>query len=203
MKKLIFVSLMVLLAVSVSFSQFGIKGGVNLGTVSGDDKSRYGVDPTSKLGITAGVSYRLGLIAGFAIQPEVLYMQKGTIYDNPFHKATMTFNYIEIPVLVKFSPLPLPVVSPYIEGGVSYGILVSAKEKMEYTGGTLPTTDTDIKSGMSKGDISILIGIGVELAMLDINARYVIGLTKITKDFSGNEVKVYNRGIMITAGFRF
>ena len=35
MKKILFVSLMVLLTVSVSLSQFGIKGGINLGTFGG------------------------------------------------------------------------------------------------------------------------------------------------------------------------
>jgi hypothetical protein len=200
MKKLIFVLLMVLVVASVSYSQFGIKGGVNLGTVRGDDKSMYGVDPTNKLGFVAGVSYRIGLIAGLAVQPEVLYMQKGAIYENPFHKSTNTLSYIEIPVVVRLSPLPLPVVSPFLAGGVAYRILVSAKEKMEYTGGALPTTETDIKDGMTKGDLSIILGVGVEIAMIDINARYVLGMTKLSKN---TDAKAYNIGIMLTAGIRF
>ncbi len=103
MKKILLVSLMTLLAVSVAFSQFGIKGGIDLATFSGADKSLGGVDPTHKLGIAGGISYKIGLIAGLAIQPEVMYIQKGGIYEpntgNSYvtEKITLSGDYIDIP----------------------------------------------------------------------------------------------------------
>lgn len=36
--------------------------------------------------------------------------------------------------------------------------------------------------------------------MIEVDARYVIGNTKLYKD---GDVKVYNRGIVVTAGLRF
>jgi hypothetical protein len=103
----------------------------------------------------------------------------------------------------------VPVLSPYIEGGVSYGILLSAKEKSD-TSATITgqgnyngSGEKDIKSDLPKNDLSILVGVGFELFILDINARYVMGITKLAKDFNGNDLKVYNRGIMLTAGLRF
>jgi hypothetical protein len=214
MKKILFVSLMVLLVVSVSFSQFGIKGGINLGNAGGDDKS-MGLnmgDPKPRLGLTGGISYKIGLILGLSIQPEVMYVQKGAIYEVSGSlgnsswdvKTTAKLDYIDIPVLVKFN-LPIPVLSPYIEGGVSYGILLSAKQKEEETftnvpGYTSGSSEIDRKDFTTKNDLSLIVGVGVELAMLDINARYVMGMTKLIKD---SDKKVYNRGIMLTAGIRF
>ena len=216
MKKILFVSLMVLLTVSVSLSQFGIKGGINLGTFGGDDKSFNPgdintaltglpkVDPTARLGLAGGITYKVGLIAGLSIEPEVMYIQRGAVYEFSLPaglgggsgKGTMKLDYIELPVLVKLA-LPIPIVSPYIEGGASYGMLISAKLKGEGGGNS---SEVDIKDGMNKSNISALVGVGVELAMLDINARYALGLSKIDKD---GVAKVYNRGIMLTAGIRF
>jgi hypothetical protein len=211
MKKILLVSLVMLLAVSVSFSQFGIKGGVNLGTLGGDDKSYGGIDPIHKLGIAGGISYRIGLIAGLSIQPEVMYIQKGAIYQEDIsygnysysRKITLKGDYIDIPVLVKFN-LPIPVFSPYIEGGVSYGILLSAKEKDETTtnvpGQTSSSVETDIKDQVTKNDLSWIVGVGFDLLILDINARYMIGTKKLYKE---GDAKIYNNGIILTAGLRF
>jgi Outer membrane protein beta-barrel domain len=210
MKKILLVSLAMLLAVSAAFSQFGIKGGIDLGTFSGADKSRDGVDPTHETGFAGGISYRIGLIAGLAIQPEVMYIQKGAVYKTDVsdgiystsQQATLKIDYIEIPVLIKFN-IPLPVVSPYIEGGVSYGIPFLAKEKDEQTtnvpGLTSTSSETNIKH-LTKNDFSIVFGIGVDLSILDINARYILGQKKLS-DIS--DAKVFNQGILLTAGLRF
>jgi hypothetical protein len=221
MKKVLLVSLVMLLCVSVAFSQFGIKGGINLGTVGGADKSQGGVDPKTKLGLAGGISYKIGLVLGLSIQPEVMYIQKGAIYEvsqsqgnmSMSQKATLKGDYIDIPVLIKFN-LPIPVFSPYIEGGVSYGILLSAKRKMEVTytnvpGATSSSDETDVKESFIKNDLSLIVGVGFELLILDINARYVIGQKRLGKDdpatttIDENAPKVYNRGIILTAGFRF
>jgi hypothetical protein len=39
MKKLLMVIVLLLLIVSMSYSQFGIRGGLALGTITGDDKA--------------------------------------------------------------------------------------------------------------------------------------------------------------------
>jgi hypothetical protein len=225
MKKIFLVSLVMLLAVSVAFSQFGIKGGINLGTFGGADKSwdmgnNVKLDPTSRLGLTGGISYRIGLIAGFAIQPEVMYIQKGAIYTisgsqgiyTAESKTTYKFDYIDIPILVKFN-LPIPVFSPYIEGGVSYGILLSAKNKDEETsnvpGETSSSVEKDIKDEVTKNDLSYIIGVGFDLLIFEIDARYVIGTKRLHKDdpatttIDENAAKVYNSGILLTVGLRF
>jgi hypothetical protein len=200
MKKILLVSLVMLLAISVSFSQFGIKGGIDLGTFSGADKSVGGVDPTHYTGFAGGISYRIGLIAGLALQPELMYIQKGAIYEDPNNKITMKLQYLDIPVLVKFN-FPIPVVSPYIEGGVSYGMPFSAKEKDEQitNGMTGASSETNIKH-VTKSDFSIVFGAGVDLLFLDLDARYVLGQKKLS-DVS--DAKIFNQGFILTAGLRF
>jgi hypothetical protein len=234
MKKSLLILLVMLLAVSMTYSQFGIKGGIILAKTGGDDSKQVlnlgdyeptlagipplVIEPKNKFGFVTGISYKIDLILGLSIQPEVLYIQKGAIYEpstislasiypgaSVDGKLTMKLDYIDIPILVKYS-LPIPVISPYIVGGVSYGILVSAKTKFEATvngapGVTQPPSEeTNIKDQMNKSDLSLQVGVGVELIMIEVDARYVIGLSKLDKD---GKAKVYNRGIVLTAGLRF
>jgi hypothetical protein len=215
MKKILLVSLVMLLAVSVTFSQFGIKGGINLGNFRGADKSQQGIDPKARLGLVGGLSYRIILIAGIAIQPEVMYVQKGAVYEGSATvggatytgKETFKGDYIDIPLLLKFN-LPIPQFSPYIEAGASYGILLSAKEKSEsnYPGST--SQEVDIKDQITKADLSFIVGVGFDITILELDARFVFGMNRLMKDdvntpqIDENAAKIYNSGIIITAGIR-
>jgi len=234
MKKYILLPITILCLFSTSLAQFGIKGGVNIATFGGDDAKQtvnlgnfepmlsglppVTVEPTSKVGFVGGISYKVGLLFGISIQPEVLYVQKGGVYESSTislaslypggsvsGKNTFKMDYISIPVVVKYSILPLPIVKPYIVGGVSYDILVSAKSSVEYTISGVPgysgtqSMDEDIKESLNKSDFSVQIGIGVEVMMLEVDARYLFGLSKIDKD---GVAKMYNRGIVLTAGLR-
>lgn len=212
MKRILLLSLMIVLCASVAVSQFGFKGGINIATIGGDDKAMNpaefdssivglpSIDPTSKAGFTGGISYKIALPI-ISIQLEALYTQKGAIYEASLlglgsAKATVKLDYIDIPVVVKISPFALPLVHPYIEGGVSYSFLSSAEIKLE---NPLGSQTIDIKDDMTKNDLSILIGIGAEITIVDVNIRYVLGQTKIVKD---SDAKRFNRGIMLTVGIR-
>ncbi len=127
-------------------------------------------------------------------------------------KSTIKGDYLDIPLLLKFN-LPIPQFSPYIEAGVSYGILLSAKSKSEvtsnYPGYASTSDEVDIKDQVTKGDLSIVIGVGFDITILELDARYVLGMNRLMKDnpatqqVDENAAKVYNRDIIITAGLRF
>ena len=228
MKKLLLVMVLLILIVSTSYSQLGIRGGLALGAWTGDDKSlplnsipgvsgNGTIDPSTRTGLTGGVSYKIGLILGLAVEPGVYYVQGGSVYEIPntpmvsngttltiSGKATNKIDYLQIPVVAKFT-LPIPIISPYVEGGMAYSILLSAKTKTEMTGSAGGTTqsfsdETDIKDSFRKSDISLVLGVGVEFIIIDVNARLILG--ESTLDVDGQK-KVYNRTFMITAGLRF
>lgn len=233
MKKILSLSLMIILSVSVAFSQFGIKAGISIATAGGDDNKLtldpadinvaltgqpiMVLEPKSRIGFVAGITYKINLLLGLSIQPEVLYIQKGAIYETPTMpldvitpglsgsaKLTNKLDYIEIPVMVKYA-LPSPVVSPYLEAGLSYGILLSAKADTEVTLSGIPGAqppvfpEADMKEFMNKSDLSLQFGIGVSMLFAEIDARYVLGLSKLDKD---GKLKLYNRAIVLTAGIR-
>jgi hypothetical protein len=217
MKKILLISLVMLLSVSIAYSQFGIKGGINLADVRGSDVVRDNLK--TRLGLVGGISYRINLIAGLSLQPEVLYVQKGVVSEisqgasgySYSQKTTTKGDYLDIPLLLKFN-LPIPQFSPFIEAGASYGILLSAKEKDEVTtnipGQQSGSEEVDIKDNLTKGDLSFIIGVGFDITILELDARFVFGMNRLRKDLSEtpqvdeNATKVYNRGIIITAGIR-
>jgi hypothetical protein len=182
---------------SVSVAQFGVKAGLNLTSIYGDDASSGPVAAQIRSGLIGGLLYRVALPYGFSVQPEVLYAQKGYAYSFSGGKSVKgRFDYIDIPVVVRWGPVPLSFFDSYVEVGASYGILMSASTVNELVS---PATTTDDKDGMASGDFSMVFGGGVNFKMfardMRLGFRYVGGLTKIFKATgSAPQPKITNGG---------
>lgn len=188
MKKMAIV-LALLLATS-AFAQgisFGVKGGVNYVTISGDDAG----DAESKLAFGGGVVAALDVMDMLVIQPEVLYSMKGADYEPD---GCVSLTYIEIPVLLKYAIPMEGMITPNLFVGPSLGILLSAE-----------ADDVDIKDDTKSMDYGVVFGAGVDFDMgtgkVTIDARYNLGLASI--DDSGAEADVKNSGISAFVGYLF
>ncbi|MBQ4386901.1 MAG: PorT family protein [Prevotella sp.] len=100
--------------------------------------------------------------------------------------------------------LAVPVVANYyiykglaIKAGLQPGLLLSANETYKQNG---DKHDTKVTSHYNKFDLSIPIGLSFEFSHVVINARYLLGLTKVNKD--GDKTS-RNSVIMITTGYKF
>ena len=85
-------------------SHAGIKGGINLSSLTTDGNS----DKNLKIGFHAGVYDKIPVGESFAIQPELLYSVKGiklNYDDNTFADGETRFNlnYIDLPVKFVFN----------------------------------------------------------------------------------------------------
>ncbi len=76
---------------------FGAVAGVDFATISGSDFNNTG----SKTGFMGGLYYSIPASHALAIEPEVLYVNKGASDNNSSLKIGN--NYIEIPVLLKYN----------------------------------------------------------------------------------------------------
>ncbi len=196
MKRFSAVLILVILCAGLSSAQvgIGIKGGVNFANVGGADAA-----PNSKtlIGFAAGGYLEISLPVLFTIQPEVLYSQKGFIADENISgtnvKVTGSLNYLEIPVLVKFS-LPVPVVKPSLYAGPAMGILLSAKAKAEASG---QSSETDIKDQITSTDWGLVVGASANIAIITVDIRYTLGLATIDKT---STTKAYNRVFSLMVG---
>jgi hypothetical protein len=182
----------------------GFKIGVNNADFHGEDiketEQRLGEDVKSKWGLCAGGFVRFNISKTFAIQPEVLYTEKGAIFEQIFPVGTerweFNLSYLEVPVLVKFM-IPTPGrVKPNLYAGPALAIKLSYKFKAEGGG---ETVEDDIE-GMKDTDFGIIVGAGVDFGKLMVDVRYVLGLTT-TFDDAEDDVK--NGVISLMIGYSF
>jgi len=170
-------------------SYYGVKGGTSFANISGDDVN---FDTNTRVGIVLGAYAGLSFSdLPVTIQPEILYTQKGYKTENSGVTSTLKLNYIEVPILAKFSFETMGSVQPHVIAGPFVGINILSESS---SGGT--TQDLD---SISSGEFGLAAGAGVNVSGIDITARYDLGITQIFED----DVDARNGAIMITAGYTF
>ncbi len=159
----------------------GIKGGLNFANVDSD------TDADGKTGYHFGVYLNAGL-AGFSIQPEILYSVKGA--------EDFDLTYIEIPILLQKNFAKVL----NIHLGPQFGFLTKAESEFvdPITGSS---TNADIKDNLKSADLSAVFGAGVNLpGGLSGGLRYVLGLSDIGDEVGFPETK--NRTFQIYIGYK-
>lgn len=190
MKNLFFMMLITLFSViSVqaqsdnSTPQFGVKGGVNFSSFTGDDIG----DVDARTSFNLGVLAEIPISDRFSIQPEVLYSGQGfTInqkdHDNVFDTDENTeyqLDYIQVPVLAKI----YLVKGLNVEVGPQFGFKVNEEVDSQPTsdGGDINIDSED--SYIKNFDTSLAFGAGYKFdSGFFVSARYTHGLSKIFKD---------------------
>lgn len=183
--------------------QKGLKAGVNIATLTGSSVQ----NASSITGFTGGIFVSVGL-GPIALAPELLFSAKGSKYTGTVGAAALTvvdnFNYIDIPVLLKYSIIPSGPVRPYLAAGPELSFLMSAKAKSDLAGST---TTTDVKSALSSSDYSIVVDGGLDFVLgvttLSADLRYAIGLADISKSSGSVSVNTKNSVISILVGVAF
>lgn len=132
---------------------FGITGGASFTGIR---------DVSSGLttGYHAGLTYKVALPFGFAIQPSVLYHVKGSLVKAPIvnqevHDVLKT-GYVEVPVSIQWGPdlilfRPFLDVTPFVGYGVQNNITWDGFQRLEY--------------GMG-------LGVGLDIWKLQLVGRY-------------------------------
>jgi hypothetical protein len=180
----------------------GVKGGLSVANVSIEAE-----------GITVSMSSRTGYIVGgfvempigpnLAVQPEFLLTTKGTSYSYSGYVDDLKLTYLDVPVLVKYKVARKGTnIVPYVFGGPTIGLLLSATETTTYKS---TTTDSDVKSAMNSLEVGLTFGGGVQVGKVMVEGRYTVGLTNIvsTEELNGIDGSAKNRALAIMAGVRF
>jgi len=134
--------------------RLGVEGGIDLANFNGSDAQDVFA---SRLGFVAGAFADLPLTSSLALQPEVLYEQKGGKYNGNAYQL----NYVEVPVLLDVT-FGIPVLNP--------GILLG------------PSFDTNVAgvANINQTDIGLVLGAQATIAKFLVSGRYEIGLTNVT-----------------------
>jgi hypothetical protein len=176
--------------------KIGIRAGVLIskqefknGMLDEDAKSKFGAD--------------LALIAEFpigdvvAISPEFHWLQKGSKIEDlnaPFNESSRTFNYLEVPVLLKLNFGEDA--GFFFFGGPSIGYLFAADQD-----GDGNNNDIDL-SDFKRAEIGAHLGGGIGLGPVKIDVRYILGFSNIA-DYEGSDLEIKNSGFGAGVSFMF
>jgi len=170
----------------------GIKGGVNLATVSGFNDAA--ASTTQRTGVVFGGFVSVGLSPMLAFQPEVLFSMQGTklhfTSSGVSSDVTAKVDYVQVPLLMRVGNSSNNHASLYAVGGPTLGFLVRADQ-----GGV------DIKDDLKSTDIGVVAGVGVTLTRVLFEARYTWGLMDLNKTESGGSKQ--NRVLSFMVGLVF
>ena len=221
MKKLCITLLTVLTFTTLSMAQVSIRGGVNMASMSASatESSYQDYKQQSILGYQAALVMPIKLTDNVAIQPELMWIQKGgkfdyTINSNNKLVVSRTYNYFEVPLSLKLSlGNTSGGLGIYVLGGPYAGLALNGKTKRETTIGGVTsvaesTVDYSSDSNQEKRlDWGANIGAGVTFGKIYIDARYNLGINNLLDDDASNtnDNKPYqrNRGLGLTVGLMF
>ena len=171
---------------------FGIKGGVNLTTLSIDDPE---LSYNSRTGYHAGAFLR-ARFDKVGLQPEVLlFTQNGDIESSVFGTAQERFTYLSVPIMLKF----YPVGGFNIQVGPQFGFLLDGEREYKTF---LGSGTQDITEYYKESDVSVSLGGGYDFNFgLGLDVRYNIGVKDINNVANGEEAR--SRIFLVSLGWNF
>ena len=188
---------MLMLATSAAHAQFrfGIKGGVNISTVS---FNKDVVHPDNITGFHVGPLFEFLSKMGSGVDFAILYSQKG------FHANDDSFvsNYLEVPVNLKMR-INVPVVAPYFSAGPYVNFLVGG-DKEKNIKDYIHDVDGQIKAKSFGAGLNFAAGVEI-INRIQVGLIYNWGLTENYSTMNGNmsDLKGKPHTWMISAAIMF
>jgi hypothetical protein len=150
--------------------KFGLKGGLNVSTLSYNNNT----DADWKTGFHLGGLAHVHLTPSFSLQPEIYYSSQG-VKGIPYINNTLNLNlsYVNVPILLQYNFAN----GFRLQGGPQVGFMTGVSDKVNdveqnaYTTANFKTVDFSIPLGLSYLGFS---GLGVD-------TRYNIGVSNVLK----------------------
>ena len=207
----------------VSKMSFGIKGGLGVSTLRGDSLASLLEDmahaqslPVKSSWTAAGIGafFSYSVAPSFAIQPELLYVQKGCKFDfSGGGTTTAKSAWLEIPILLKFTPVfQGSRIAPAIFAGPFIGLKMSAEfQQSGFAAEVEVPGDFDAKDSLKSTDFGFTFGggLGYKLTKGEIffDVRYDLGLTEFLNSGTLNrprsQADTKTSAFLMLVGYRF
>lgn len=179
---------------------FGFKGGLNLANHTGDDADPFDVGNDMKFGYGLGVWFNYSINETFSIQPEAMFVTKGTHFEEGGEELDFNLTYIDFNILGKFYMPVEGSFSPFVAFGPQLGVLT--KGEWESDGDS-----RDMKEYLKSMEFGLVLGGGfdymLEAGCISFDVRYVLGLTNIWDPPEEEDMDAKNTGIQFLAGYGF
>ncbi len=181
---------------AMSQVSFGVKGGMNLNHLvitNLPDQVEY--DTKALLSYHAGVFSNIKLSDKFSVIPELQFIQKGykmiDNYATPSYEANHKINYLELPLMISYTPVKLL----SIELGPTAGLSMGTKVVSDAGSNSINDLYEDFEFGLTGG---LRFNLNEKFS---ITGRYYYGLSTIMETFftedgiTGETSKMYNHNV--------
>lgn len=174
---------------------FGIKGGLSYNSMSDIEIENWESSFNRKTGFHAGILYKAKLGSGLALQPELLYIQKGGNLEGNNESLDFKVHHIQLPInlqwgidLMLFRPFVM--VSPYIGYAIANGDELKGLEW----------------DNMNRFEYGIGLGAGLDIWKFQVTGRYCWDLGKVA-EFKWDGINTFkggkNKGFELSLAFIF
>ena len=144
----------------------GIKGGLNIASLSG-------FEGRDRISGHVGVFLHHTINKNWCFQPELLYSGEGQRYMSGGVERTLALGYLQLPLMIQYYPAP----QVYLEAGPQFGLLLSARDKVDDESGEI-----NAKDDFTTGQVALGLGIGYKASeKLILYGRYNFGLTDVSR----------------------
>lgn len=173
---------------------FGLKAGVNLATITGNNAA--GDAKSTLIGLNGGIFATFHVSESFGVQPELTWSTLGVKYKGSFLGNSITekqkLNYLTLPVLAKYT-FAGSGFSLYAGPQIAY--LLSAQRKMN------SNSSLSNKDQFKSTDFSAVAGLEFEIpnTKFNVSGRYQFSLTKNSDNSAGDNK---NAAAIFTVGYR-
>ena len=202
MKKVLFLIAMTAMTFSVLNAQsskvqrvirIGARGGANIGKIKGQ-----GYDEQFRLGYYLGGFVQFNISEAFGIQPELVFSSGNVKTASNFNavyntvdprndNSNITLNFLQIPILANIS-LGSPRVK--LQLGPQYSAYIGNKTVLQAG-----------KDAFKSGEFAAVGGLWFQLPVINVHARYLLGLSDLDAITNSNSWKSQN--IQVGIGITF
>ena len=200
MRNAVAIACFMILAATSVFAQGlegGLKGGLLSSTVHADGTS----DVTFgwRQAFVAGAFVTWPFLPSLELQPEILYTPKGATLDDEGLTSRLLLDYLEVPILVRFTRRLSDAGGLYLASGPAVALRLRARTRADFGGAT---EEIDVTDDVESTDVGVVIAGGFERGRIVVDGRYTLGLRDIDKDRS-DDITMATRAWALTAGFKF
>lgn len=160
--------------------QFGVKGGVNLTSLS--KSGTFNAD--NQAGYLGGVYARFGAL-GFNVQPEAYVTSKNVNLDDNGVVTKAKFTSIDVPILVGTKVGAFGFGARFYTGPV---VSFAINKDQTYSSAASSITKLDYKDQ----NYAWQFGAGVDIRSLSVDLRYEAGLSKQTYGANSTRINLFN-----------
>jgi hypothetical protein len=192
MKKISLILIFSALVSSGLYAQ-GISGGLKAGVNLSDQKYSsypFNPNPDMRVGYHFGGFLSVMFSDAFGIQPELLFNSVGSKLDVASNDIAWRFNYLTLPVMFKYNPIPLL----NFHAGPQISTLLSAK--------AVSDDESEKLSNIKPVEFGVGVGLGLNFPMgLTADVRYNVGLSDIADD-DNDDSEITNNYLQLSLGYK-